>query len=60
MGKEEYGIGILKIRETIGMMPLTTVPATPGYNKEVINLRRQGDPSRGFVAYVRDGRDAVR
>ncbi len=36
---EEYGIGILKIREIIGMMPITTVPQTPEFVKGVINLR---------------------
>jgi purine-binding chemotaxis protein CheW len=36
---EEYGIGILKIREIIGMMPITTVPQAPGFVKGVINLR---------------------
>lgn len=36
---EEYGIGILKIKEIIGMMPITTVPGTPPFVKGVINLR---------------------
>jgi purine-binding chemotaxis protein CheW len=36
---EEYGIGILKIKEIIGMMPITTVPRTPSFVKGVINLR---------------------
>ncbi|MCX5855148.1 MAG: chemotaxis protein CheW [Deltaproteobacteria bacterium] len=36
---EEYGIGILKVREIIGMMIITSVPQTPGYVKGVINLR---------------------
>ena len=36
---EEYGIGILKIREIIGMMPITSVPQTPAFVKGVINLR---------------------
>ena len=39
MANEEYGIGILKIREIIGMMPITTVPQTPDFVKGVINLR---------------------
>ncbi len=39
MANEEYGIGILKIKEIIGMMPVTTVPQTPEYVKGVINLR---------------------
>jgi purine-binding chemotaxis protein CheW len=36
---EEYGIGILKVREIIGMMTITTIPQTPRYVKGVINLR---------------------
>lgn len=39
LAEEEYGIGILKIREIIGMMPVTTVPQTPDFVKGVINLR---------------------
>ena len=39
LAQEEYGIGILKIREIIGMMPVTSVPRTPGFVKGVINLR---------------------
>ena len=39
MADEEYGISILKIKEIIGMLPVTTVPQTPGYVKGVINLR---------------------
>jgi purine-binding chemotaxis protein CheW len=36
---EEYGIGILKIREIIGMLPITALPETPAFVKGVINLR---------------------
>lgn len=36
---EEYGIGILKVKEIIGMMPITPVPRTPSFVKGVINLR---------------------
>lgn len=36
---EDYGIGILKVKEIIGMMPITLVPGTPDYVKGVINLR---------------------
>jgi purine-binding chemotaxis protein CheW len=39
MANEDYGIGILKIKEIIGMMPITPVPQTPGYVKGVVNLR---------------------
>ncbi len=36
---EEYGIGILKIKEIIGMMPITPIPQIPEFVKGVINLR---------------------
>jgi purine-binding chemotaxis protein CheW len=39
LDKEEYGIGILKIKEIIGMMAITPVPKTPEFLKGVINLR---------------------
>ncbi len=39
LDEEDYGIGILKIKEIIGMMPITPVPQTPDFVKGVINLR---------------------
>lgn len=39
LGKETYGIGILKVKEIIGMMQVTSVPRTPDFVKGVINLR---------------------
>lgn len=39
LASEEYGIGILKVREIIGMMSITPVPQTPEFVKGVINLR---------------------
>lgn len=39
LGGEDYGIGILKIKEIIGLMPITRVPRTPEFIKGVINLR---------------------
>lgn len=39
LDEEEYGIGILKVKEIIGMMPITSVPQTPAFVKGVINLR---------------------
>ena len=39
LADEEYGIAILKVKEIIGMMPVTTVPQTPEFVKGVINLR---------------------
>ena len=39
LGDETYGIEILKAREIISLMDITTVPQTPDYMKGVINLR---------------------
>lgn len=36
---EEYGVGILKVKEIIGVMPVTPIPKTPAHVKGVINLR---------------------
>ena len=44
LGKEEYGVQILKVREIIGFMDITPVPRTPAYVKGVINLRGQVIP----------------
>jgi len=37
--REEYAIGILKVREIIGMMRVSLVPQIPEHIKKVINLR---------------------
>ncbi len=39
LGQEEYGVEILKVREIIGMMDITSVPRTPDFVRGVINLR---------------------
>jgi purine-binding chemotaxis protein CheW len=39
LAEEEYGIGILQIKEIIGMMNITVIPKTPEFVKGVINLR---------------------
>jgi len=36
---EEYGIGIKKVKEIIGTMPIRSIPQTPSHLKGVINLR---------------------
>ncbi len=36
---EEYGIGILKVKEIIGIITITPIPQTPSHVKGVINLR---------------------
>ena len=44
LGREQYGLEILKVREIIGHMEITAVPQTPSYVKGVINLRGQVIP----------------
>lgn len=39
LAEEEYGVEVLKVREIIGMIPVTRVPRTPDFIKGVINLR---------------------
>ena len=39
LADEDYGISLLKVREIIGMLPITSVPQTPDFIKGVINLR---------------------
>ncbi len=39
LNNEEYGIGILKVKEIIGMLHVTPVPQTPEHVTGVINLR---------------------
>lgn len=39
LGNEEYGVEILKVREIIGLMPITRVPRTPEAVCGLINLR---------------------
>jgi purine-binding chemotaxis protein CheW len=39
LGREEYGVEILRVREIIGLIDITPLPRTPDYVKGVINLR---------------------
>jgi len=41
LGREEYGLEIMKVREIFGYMEITAVPRTPSYIRGVINLRGQ-------------------
>jgi len=44
LGEEEYGIEILKVREILGLLDITTVPQTPDYMKtsaEIISWRNR-------------------
>jgi purine-binding chemotaxis protein CheW len=44
LGKEEFGIQVLAIKEIIGMQEVTAVPKMPSHIKGVINLRGQVIP----------------
>jgi len=58
LDEEEYGISILKVKEIIGMMPITPVPRTPVFVKGVINLRGKvngGDRLYGTHLHYRGG-----
>lgn len=39
LGREEFAIRVLKVREIMGIQDVTGVPRTPAYVKGVINLR---------------------
>lgn len=39
LADEEYGLEILKVREIIGLLPITSLPRTPMFVRGVINLR---------------------
>jgi purine-binding chemotaxis protein CheW len=41
LGREEYGLEILKVREIFGYMEITSIPHTPLHVIGVINLRGQ-------------------
>lgn len=44
LADEDYGVALLKVKEIIGMMPITAVPRTPDFVQGVINLRGQVIP----------------
>ena len=39
LGREEFGIRVMKVREIMGVQDITAVPQTPPHVKGVINLR---------------------
>jgi purine-binding chemotaxis protein CheW len=39
LGREEFAIRVLRVREIMGIQDITAVPQTPAYVKGVINLR---------------------
>jgi purine-binding chemotaxis protein CheW len=39
LGKESYGIGIMKVQEIVGVMPVTRMPKLPHFVRGLVNLR---------------------
>ena len=39
LGREEFGIRVLQVREIMGVRDITSLPQTPAHVKGVINLR---------------------
>ena len=39
LGKEEFGIQVLRVKEIMGVQDITAVPGTPAHLKGVLNLR---------------------
>src|SRR5579872_7031540 len=39
LGREEFGIHVLNVREIMGLQDITAVPQTPAHVRGVINLR---------------------
>jgi hypothetical protein len=52
VGKEEFGAGVLKVREIMGVRDITTMPQTPPYMKGVIDLRGKVTPVIDLCAIV--------
>ncbi len=44
LGREEFGIQVVKVREIMGLQDITAVPQTPAYVKGVISLRGKVTP----------------
>ncbi len=44
LGQEEFGIGVLHVKEIIGMQEITSIPNMPQHVRGVINLRGQVIP----------------
>lgn len=44
LGREEFGVGVLKVREIMRVRDITAMPQTPPYMKGVIELRGKVTP----------------
>lgn len=60
LGDEEYGLPVLKVREIIKMMDVTSVPQMPAHVRGVINLRGKVIPVIDLrLKFGLDGLDAT-
>ena len=59
LGREEFAIRVLKVREIMGIQEITAVPQTPDYRQGCYQPSRQGDPGRGPAPEVRSARNRV-
>lgn len=59
LNSDEFGISILKIKEIIGMMLITPVPARSRYMKGVINLRGKLHPRCRSETNILLGRNSL-
>ena len=57
LGEEDYGLEILKVREIMGLLDITSVPNTPHYIKGGREHPRQGHCHRRFAKQIRDDGD---
>ena len=60
LGREEYGLEILKVREIIGLMEITGVPQMPVYVKGVSGATILGDGRVGLIIDVNGIVEAAR
>ncbi len=64
LGREEFGMHVLQVREIMGLQDITSVPHTPAHVKGVINLRGRVIPvlclrSKFGMAYESDGQSCI-
>ena len=54
LGREEFGIRVLQVREIMGVRDITSLPQTAAHVKGVINLRGKVIPVSGLDALMQE------